>query len=161
MRGRLSGCIQLVGIQELDCKPGEVLGHLFTAQPSACGCQERRDCFITSLLLGLFFHTPRAGLPSEGSRLGGGNWTGGVRMSLLLLVLGQQEHPGNPQCRLVRFLLIASWGSRTQAGYRLSCPSPMSVQPKRPEHRSERMWLGARTTKYPQGPQAPLLPSVS
>lgn len=29
------------------------------------GCQGRRECSITSLLLGLFFHMPRAGLPSE------------------------------------------------------------------------------------------------
>lgn len=125
MRGHLSGFVQLVGIQELDCKPGEILGHLFTVQPSAQVPGEER-CFITSLL----FHMPRAGLLSEGSRLGGGSWTEGVRMLVLLFVLGQQEPPGNPQCQMVRFLLIAFWDSRTQAGCRLSCPSPMSIQPK-------------------------------
>lgn len=123
MQGHLSGFVQLVGIQELDCKPGEILGHLFTVQPSAQVPGEER-CFITSLL----FHMPRAGLLSEGSRLGGGSWTEGVRMLVLLFVLGQQEPPGNPQCQMVRFLLIAFWDSRTQAG--VSCPSPMSIQPK-------------------------------
>lgn len=73
MWGHLSGFIQLVGVQELDHKPGGILGHLFTAQPSAGAGAGGGKNFITSPLLGLFFHMPSAGLPSEGSRLGGGS----------------------------------------------------------------------------------------
>lgn len=157
MRGHLSGFVQLVGIQELDCKPGEILGHLFTVQPSAQVPGEER-CFITSLL----FHMPRVGLLSEGSRLGGGSWTEGVRMLVLLFVLGQQEPPGNPQCQINGQILAYSLLGLQDPSWMQTLMPKSHVNPtQRPEHRSERMWLGARTTKYPQGLQAPLQPSVS
>lgn len=123
MRGHLSGFIQLVGIQELYCKPGEILGHLFTVQPSAQVPGEER-CFITSLLLGLFFHMPRAGLPSEGSRLGGGSWTEGVRMLVLLFVLGQQEPPNNPGMLNGQILAYSLCGT---PGPKLDTDSPAQV----------------------------------
>lgn len=65
MWGHLSGIIQLVDVQELECKPGESLGLLFTVYPSALVPGEERECSIPSPLLGLFFHRPRAELPSE------------------------------------------------------------------------------------------------
>lgn len=52
----LSGFIQLVGIQELDCKPGEILGHLFTAQPSAQVPGEERMFHHFSVIGSVFPH---------------------------------------------------------------------------------------------------------
>lgn len=42
MWGHLSGIIQLVDVQELECKPGESLGLLFTVYPSALVPGEER-----------------------------------------------------------------------------------------------------------------------
>lgn len=66
MWGHLSSFIQLVGVQELNHKPGEILGYLFTAQPSA-GAGERKNvssllrywvCFSTCQVLGSHLKVP-------------------------------------------------------------------------------------------------------
>lgn len=48
--------------------------------------QGRRECSITSLLLGLFFHMTRAGSHLK-AQADGGNWAERVRISLLFLEL--------------------------------------------------------------------------